>query len=60
MQGDLLSRLKDADHIVELLARGACSYNGKPWNAMLVAPLVQRLKFDDDLRLFGQVCQAYL
>ena len=56
MQGCLLFELKGADHIIELLGRGPCHYNGETWSAILVAPLVRRLHDVDDLTLFGQVC----
>ena len=59
MQGDVLSELKGADHIIELLGKGECRYNGGTWSAMLVAPLVQRLHDVDDLTLFGQVFYAH-
>lgn len=56
MQGNLLSELKGAKHIIELLGRGPCDYLGAKWDAILVAPLVHRLRDVDDLTLFGQVC----
>lgn len=59
MQGNLLSHLKGADHVIELLGTAHCDYNGATWNAILVAPLVQRLNHKDGLRWFGQVCHAY-
>ncbi len=59
MQGDMLSQLKGSDHVIELLGTAQCVYNGATWNAILVAPFVQRLSHKDDLRLFGQVCHAY-
>ena len=59
MQGDMLSRLKGTAHVIELLGTAQCVYNEATWNAILIAPLVQRLSHKDDPRLFGQVCHAY-
>ena len=59
MQGNLLSQLEGAAHVIELLGKAQCVYNGAAtWNAILVAPFVQRLNHKDDVRLFGQVCCA--
>ena len=58
-QGNLLTQLKGADHVIELLGTAQCDFNGTTWNAILVAPLVQRLSHKDDLKLFGQVRHAY-
>ena len=59
MQGNLLSQIKGAAHIIKLLAKAQCSYHEKRWHALLVAPFLQRPNHKDDLTLFGQVCRAY-
>ena len=60
VQGNLLSQLEGAAHVIELLGKAQCVYNGATWDAILVAPFVQRLNNKDDVRLFGQVCCACL
>ncbi|DBA76211.1 TPA: hypothetical protein ACH3X1_009937 [Trebouxia sp. C0004] len=44
MQGNLLSRLKGMAYIVEVLGNGPCFYAGRTWQAILIAPVAQKLK----------------
>ncbi len=55
MQGVLLEKLQGVPHVIQLLARGTCSYLGRNWHAVLVQPFVTLLSHEDSLQLVGQV-----
>ena len=55
MQGDLLERLRGAPHVMQLIARGTCSYLNCNWHAVLFQPVVKLLTQSDPLSLVGQV-----
>lgn len=55
MQGDLLEKLQGAGHVMQLRARGQCSYVGSQWHAVLFQPAVKHLTQSDPLLLVCQV-----
>ena len=55
MQGDLLSRLQEVNHVIRLLGKGTCEYAGKEWHCVIVSPYCQPLTCDDSVELFAQV-----
>ena len=59
MQGILLTRLKGSAHLVEVHATGTCSYAGKTWQTILLAPVARKLNCTDSLTVFSQVCDEH-
>ncbi len=59
LQGLLLGMLRGVPHVVELLARGSCDYDGMMWRAILVAPVVQPVSTNSGLKLFAQVKELH-